>query len=509
MGHYLHLTLSAGLLLLLESCNEFSYDPSFSGDAPYSPGTEWRCGRIAYPCKSMPKPYSEADLSRTLTVPELLDIALYNNPATRVSWMTARAAAFGYEGSFSEYYPTIVYTGTVTIDNNTIGKGTGSGPASTVPGSIFQNTNITGNGAISSTSSSTTSTSNQIETLFNEITASWLMFDFGGRDAQVELARQILIAADWQHNFTMQQVMLSVLTAYTGYIGNKALVVGYRQDLEDAKTLLKSAEVMYKAGLSTLTDVLQAKSTLEQAKLNLAEAEGAERTSFGELIIALGLSPHLKIAVVDLPDKLPIVNISGDIDSFLETAKYRRPDLGAAIAAVKQQEADLAISFSAGMPIMTANGVLSRTHFFHNPSLDGHNNSIAISVTAPLFEGFFYLNQQRQIRAQIEEALANVEVQLSAVATQVVTDYYAFTTAVEAIPSSEAILAYSERAYRGYLAQYKVGTASLLDAVNALTILSNARAQRVVIRTQWAASLANLAFAAGILTDDKGDWSGI
>jgi len=65
---------------------------------------------------------------------------------------------------------------------------------------------------------------------------------------------------------------------------------------------------------------------------------------------------------------------------------------------------------------------------------------------------------------------------------------------------------YSQRAFKGFIAQYKTGTASILDVLTALTTLSNARAQLVLIRTQWATSLANLAFSVGILKDTGGQW---
>ena len=49
------------------------------------------------------------------------------------------------------------------------------------------------------------------------------------------------------------------------------------------------------------------------------------------------------------------------------------------------------------------------------------------------------MNQQRQLRAQIEEALANLDVQLATVSTQVVTNYYAFTSAEAALPSAKQL----------------------------------------------------------------------
>jgi outer membrane protein len=496
----LSLLLHISPFFLFVGCSELFYEPSEIGDAPGSPGSEWTGKPIIYPKEKYENPFTTADLSEEMSVALLLDIALFNNPSTRATWQAARASAYAYRVARSAYYPTISGSSTLTVENDTIGGSSGSTVTSALPTTPLANTGVTSNVSTASGGFK------QIDTLFSEVNASWLMFDFGGRDSQVELAIQTMYAANWQHNFEMQEVMMAVLDNYTSYIGNKALVVGDQQSLQDAEKALKAAQVMKRAGLATMTDVLQAASTVEVAKTNLAQAIGSEKTSLGDLMISLGLPPATQVTVHDLPQKLPVIEISGGLESLLDLAKRKRPDLGAAIAAIKQQEAQLGISYSAGLPTLTASGQLSRLHFIHHPSLDGHDNNVSIALNVPLFQGFYYVNQQKQIRAQIEEALANLDVQISQVSTNVITSYYAFTSAAAALPSSEANLGYSQKAFQGYLAQYKVGTSSLLDVLNALTTLSNARSQLIVTRTQWASSLANLAFSVGILNDTMGEW---
>jgi outer membrane protein len=301
-------------------------------------------------------------------------------------------------------------------------------------------------------------------------------------------------------------VMLSVLNAYTSYIGNKGLVMAYEQDLKDAEMAFNASLKMKSAGLATLTDVLVSQSTLEQIRTSLLQSQGAEKTSLAEILIAAGLPPDSKVSVEDLPQKLPVIEISGDISSFLELAKQKNPNLGIAIAAIKQQEAQLAVSYSSGMPTLLLNGNWSQVRFIYPKQPSGYNETASLELSFPIFQGFYYMNQQRQLRAQIEEALANLDVQLAAIYTQVVTNYYAYTSAEAALPSAEAAVEYSQRAFKGYIVEYRTGTASILDVLNALTVLSNARAQLILLRTQWAASLANLAFSVGILEDNSGEW---
>jgi outer membrane protein len=483
--------------LFLCGC-ELTYDPSFSGDAPASPGVE-RPQRFIYREKVVP-PFTVGDLTKTMPLSKLLDIALYNNPITRVSWNAARAAAFNYHVALSEEYPTITYTGSMEaqVSNGAVNI-SGAGGAIIANGSTTTTTTTT-------TTTSSSSSTETVETVFNQLTLSYLLMDFGGRAAQEDLAYQMLIQANWQHNLAMQNVMLSVINFYTSYISNKALVLASEKDLKDAQVLLAAAIKMKENGLATLTDVLSAQSTLEQFRFNLEQARGAEKTSLAELLIALGLPPNTDICIQDLPEKLPVIEIAGDICTLIELAKEKKPDIGAAIAQVKQQEANLKASISAGLPALTVNGSAARVNFVKPKIPSIFNNSIALDWTSPIFSGFLFVNQQKEIRAQIAEAIANVDETVAEVVTEVVVNYYAFTTAEAALPSSEAVLEFSQRTYRGMLSQYKVGTAAIQDVVTALTTLSNARSQQILTRAQWAASLANLAFSVGVLEDDGGIW---
>lgn len=472
------------LLLFLSGCRDLFYDPIETNDISPARQYEWEGKAIILP-KEVDCLFELPDLSSTMSVMDLLDIALVYNPSTEMSWQTARADAFAYRETFSNYYPTIIDQETLTYTRGSAGSSTTSNPSA--PSGFI------GRGKES-------------KTLFSDLTASYLLLDFGGRCAEVRLAKETLIAADWQHNRNIQQVLINVLIAYTSYIGNKGLRVADEKDLEDAKVALLAAEKMHTAGLATLTDVYQAKATVAQRTLALEQAKGQEKTSLGQLLAALGLPANTKICVGDLPDKLPVVDICQDMDYLVELAKVTRPDIGAAIAAVKEQEANLAISFSQSMPNLTANGSMSRLRNLSHPSFDTFQYNAFLQLTTPIFNGFFYVNQHRQFKAAIKAALASLEVQLSQVALDVVTSYYAFTTAVAALPSSEEFFIYSERAFKGQLLQYKTGTSSILDVLTALTALSDARAQVVVTRTQWASSLANLAFAVGILDDKSADW---
>src|SRR5206468_7805623 len=64
---------------------------------------------------------------------------------------------------------------------------------------------------------------------------SWLLFDFGGREADVEDARRALYAADWTHNAAIQNVVLTVAQAYYQYLNAKAILTARQANLKEAR----------------------------------------------------------------------------------------------------------------------------------------------------------------------------------------------------------------------------------------------------------------------------------
>ena len=95
---------------------------------------------------------------------QLVDVALRQSPSTRAAWQTARAAAASYGAARGAYYPSVAAFG---------GGGYGDSPGTTAL--------VGGFGYVGAT-------------------LDYLLLDFGGRDASVEMARQALFAAGWGAN---------------------------------------------------------------------------------------------------------------------------------------------------------------------------------------------------------------------------------------------------------------------------------------------------------------------
>jgi len=143
-------------------------DPGVSS----TPDAAWTAPASAVP-PPIPKP-AAADLG-DLDMARAIDLALQNNPDTRASWLQARQAQDVVGSRRSAYYPEVDLNASYTRSRQATQGGR----------TIFNST-----------------------TFGPQVVLTYLLFDFGGRAAQVEEARQALIAADFTHNQQIQNVIL-------------------------------------------------------------------------------------------------------------------------------------------------------------------------------------------------------------------------------------------------------------------------------------------------------------
>lgn len=436
-------------------------------------------------------------------VDNLIDVALRNNPNTRVTWENARSAAFLWRASRSSLYPTVNLSEQLLFQKiSGGGAGTGAGAASAVgivdTGDTNNNVVVAG-GSSGGISRGASSGSTYNQWLISTLSFSYLMLDFGGRMASIEAAREALFNADWIHNREVQTIMLNVLTSYYQHLEANALLEARQLDLKNAKENMESAQEQFDAGVVTIVDVLQTKSAYVNIQFQIEQLRGQTKTTLGKLANAMGMPANAHFEVVALPEDLQMEKVHKDIDELIATAKTERPDLAAAEAKWKALEADARVAWSAGMPTLTANGIVQDTDNINFQSSNSRYYSGSIILNVPIFNGFYYVNQTRSARANAASAFAQWKSQEDNALLEVVTSYADFTTAAQQIKFADENFFYADKAYEAALANYKFGINTILDVLSAEAALSNARAQRIRSRTFWFISLTDIAYATGTL----------
>jgi len=456
----------AGLLgcCVLAACTT-ARDPGTSA----APAAAWVPPASAVP---PPIPQQQPGELGMLTMGRAIDIALQNNPATRVAWLQARQAREIVGSRQSTYYPEIDLGATL----NRTRQATQGGRT------IFNST-----------------------TFGPSVTISYLLFDFGGRAAQVEGAREALIAADFSHNQQIQNTILQTEQAFFGFMDAKALLDAQAATLKERQASLDAAEERHRAGVATINDELQARTALSQAQLTYESLEQNLRVFQGTLATTMGVAVTTRFDVGTLPADVPMQEVTTAVDALIAQAEAQRPDFAASRAQIAQAEARVREARSAGLPTLGLTATGSRTTFRGVASGTANPYSLGLAMRFPLFTGFRTQYDVRAAQAGVGIAREEARSLQQQIDLQVWSSYYGLSTASQRVRTSRDFLNSAQQAVDVAQGRYRSGVGSILDVLTAEAALENARAQEVQARTDWFIAVAQLAHDTGALTPPAGE----
>lgn len=392
-----------------------------------------------------------------LSVADAVDLALCVNPQTREVWANARYQAAQVGIARSALLPTL----------------SANLSANQYSGSAFKREQSA------------------------NLALSWLVFDFGGRDATLESARQLFAAASASRDSTVQSVFQSTVQAYYQVHANEAALAAVRKSEQSYQESYKAAEARHQVGAATPADKLQAQTAYSQASLVRIQAEGALRAAQGGLAAIMGQDAHRPLSLAAAPTVTPGAEFEQDVEALIATARELRPDLFAAEAQVRAAEADVAAASAAGMPTLSLGLAAGKSRI--DGSAWDNNSYLGLAVTIPIFTGFSTTYKIKAAEAQREAKAASRDSLRLQVALDVWNAYQSLVTANQSLRSSADLLASAEQSEQVAVGRYKGGVGSILDLLSAQSALAAARLQRVRALFNWNVSRTALAFAVGNL----------
>lgn len=411
---------------------------------------------ISHPLRETPCQWGRQVTS--LTLPDVVDRALCQNPQTREAWANARyqAAQVGIAESAS------LPTASLALSNSRNSGGDRS-------------------------SEQTSAT----------LSLNYLLYDFGGRAATLENARQIMAASNASQDVTLQSVFLSVVQAYYQWHAAQAAVVAARESERASLESLKGSSARYKAGAATPADKLQAQTAASQATLVRIRTEGDASSAQGALANAMGLPADRAVSLAPPPDMAADAQFEQKVVELIETAKRQRPDLAAAEAQVMAARSGIDAAQARGRPSIS---LFANRNELHSSMADAaRGNVIGLSLNVPIFSGFDTTYRVRAAEAQLDVRMAERDRLVLQVSLDVWRAYHSLLTDTQAVSAADDLLSSAAQSEKVALGRYRAGVGAILDLLNAQSTLASARQQHIQALYNWRLSRIKLAQAMGQL----------
>lgn len=395
-----------------------------------------------------------------LDVAAVVAQALCRNPDTRSAWLTVQAQEARVKSARSAYYPTLDLSAAQT-------RSLGDGPRS--------------------------------DRSSASLTANWLLYDFGGRAADKRQAEQVLAALQAGQESTTQKVMQAAVDAYYLWYGADEALTAAQASAAAAAETLRAAETRQRVGAGTKAEVLQARTALSQATLTVIQRDGAREIARGTVAQALGLPAPATVSLAPPAQTLPTDLQPPAFAALAAALPQRRPDLRAqklTVAAAQAAFDSVNAQDRPSLSLVAADG-LSRTQ----PGTDdfAEAGSVGLQLKVPLFAGGRYQAQEAVARRQIELAETEYQRQLLAASSELWTAWQGVRSTAATVTASHDLVASADEAQRAALARYRAGLGSLIDVLNAQSILADARQQEAAARFNWHRARVLLIKASGVL----------
>jgi TolC family type I secretion outer membrane protein len=405
----------------------------------------------------------ETAVDATLGLADVIDRVLCHNPQSNQAWANARYQAAQVGVARSAFLPNVTATGGA---GRTWESGSGR-PA--------------------------------YNALSGDVTLSYLLYDFGGRDASLETARQLFSAASATQDSVVQGLFLSAIQGYYQANAADAALASAQEAERSAQASLDAAIARYKAGVATPADKLQAQTAYSQAVLNRITSEGNLRNARGTLANLMGLDANRTVTLKATPAAPAQSQFDTGVDELIAQARRARPDLAAAEAQFKAAQASIGVAEAAGKPSISVSTGLGYSDVQYAGSV--RSESIGLNVTIPLFTGFSNTYRIRSAKELAETRKAAVDQINLQIALDVWKAYQNLQTASQSIATSTDLVASATQNADVALGRYKAGVGNIIDTITAQAALASARNQQIQSRLNWDIARASLAYAIGRLDD--------
>ncbi len=310
-------------------------------------------------------------------------------------------------------------------------------------------------------------------------------------------------AADETYLAQQQNFILTVAQDYFAVLQAEDNVAFAEAQLKSLDATLVQTEQKFEVGVGTYTDVAQARANDQSAKATLVQNQNTLADDNETLRELTGkLETNLAVVKADFPYVLPVPD---DLNTWVKNALITNPSLlseqyttKAALATVNQ---------NIGNQLPTVSLVLSLSQTFYRENVSPviasppyeSDASIALALNWTLFSGGELMASSLQAANQYvssEDTTVNLTRQTQ---SNVTNDFLSVVSGRSQVIANKQAVVSAKITLDDYNAKYKVGTATIVDVLNATQTLYQDQSNLAAAEYQYINSSLQLKYDAGTL----------
>ncbi|WP_407317014.1 TolC family protein [Pseudomonas sp. nanlin1] len=351
------------------------------------------------------------------------------------------------------------------------------------------------------------STHGYLRQIHNRLSLSWVLFDFGHRDANLRNAKHLLIAANAGQDNHLQDVFLHASQLFYDTVAAHHRFVAASQVSAYASEYLQVATAKYESGAAALSDRLQAQTAYSQAQINRGHHQRTLLKAKGLIALRMGLPPETPLELAVNLRRNPGIKFSESVNELIEQAKRDHPSMIFANSVRDAQKAAIEVQRAETMPRINLKVSHSNVRTDQSVQPSGRSyiqdNSISIQLIIPLFDGFEGRSNARAAQARLEQREAEILGQELQVALDVWSNVQDLKSATDSLDATDKWVEFSSQSLNIERGRYQSGVGSMIELLNALSASSAANQEHIDTMKNWQIARLRLGSSLGKL----GFWS--
>ncbi len=280
-------------------------------------------------------------------------------------------------------------------------------------------------------------------------------------------------ATEEAYNKDKQDLIYSIKNAYWNLFKAKKVKEVTDQNVQQVKAHLTNVHNFYEQGLSTKNDLLKVQVQLSESELRQIDSKNAVKLARINLFNVIGIPLNTNSEITDSVDIK--TNEMNDLDSYIEKALDKRPELKAMQYNIKAGEAGVTFAESNWYPQIYLGG----NYYYSKPNqriFPAENKfkdtwDVGVSVQIDIWNWGSNVDKTDQAKAQLEEAKDSYKIVRDNIVLEVNSNYLNLEQSKDKIAVAEESVNQAKENYRVTDETFKKGLAlnsDLLDSEVAL-----------------------------------------